>query len=265
MDDKILYAFILTLIAGLSTGIGGFLSFFVNKKNTSILALGLGFSAGVMVYISFMEILPQSKHILFDLHGKLGEWLALTAFFVGIGLTAVIDLLIPENINPHEPHLSELNPSSQILLNKLKRTGIFTAIAITIHNFPEGIATFMASLSDIKWGISIAAAIAIHNIPEGISVALPIYHATNNRRLAFSYAFLSGLAEPVGALVGFFLLRLTFTDLSLGIIFAMVAGIMVYISFDELLPMAREYSTAHTEILGLVLGMLIMAVSLQIF
>lgn len=264
-QDNLLLAFMLTFLAGISTGIGGILAFFIKKENTSFLALGLGFSAGVMIYISFMEILPQSQNSLTEILGKNGAWLALLSFFIGIGITAVIDKLVPENINPHEPHLTASIPQSQILVNKLKRTGVFTAIALAIHNFPEGLATFMAALTNPKWGISIAAAIAIHNIPEGISVAMPIYHATDNKKLAFTYSFLSGLAEPIGAIIGFFFLNLLFNSLSLGIIFAMVAGIMIYISFDELLPMAREYAIGHTEILGLVLGMMVMAVSIQLF
>lgn len=265
MDNNVLTAFVLTLIAGLSTGIGGIFAFFVSKKNSSLLALGLGFSAGVMIYISFMDILPQSQNILSETFGKLGQWIALIAFFGGVLITALIDNLIPENINPHEPHLAQEEKASKELICKLKRTGIFTALAIAIHNFPEGIATFMAALNNINWGISIATAIAIHNIPEGISVALPIYHATGNKKTAFMYSFLSGVAEPVGAFVGFIFLRYFLNDLSFGIIFAVVSGIMVYISFDELLPMAREYATGHTEILGLTLGMLIMALSLVLF
>lgn len=265
MDNQILIAFLLTFLAGISTGIGGLLSFFVKKENISILALGLGFSAGVMIYISFIEILPQAQHSLSEILGKYGEWLALTSFFTGIGITALIDNLVPENINPHEPHLTDSMPESQILINKLKRTGIFTAIAIAIHNFPEGLVTFMAALDNLQWGISIAAAIAIHNIPEGISVALPIYHSTNNKKLAFTYSFLSGIAEPIGAVVGFFLLSFILNDVSMGLIFGFVAGIMIYISFDELIPMAREYAKGHIAILGLSLGMLVMGASLILF
>lgn len=264
MENKVLMAFLLTLIAGLSTGIGGILAFFTSKKNTSLLALGLGFSAGVMIYISFMDILPQSQLVLSKSLHRSGEWIALLAFFTGILITGIIDNFIPENINPHEIHFSDDKTQSNVSLAKLKRTGLFTAGAIAIHNFPEGIATFMASMNNLNWGISIAAAIAIHNIPEGISVALPIYNATDSKKKAFLYSFLSGISEPIGAFIAYIFLRSLLNDITIGIIFALVAGIMIYISFDELLPMAREYSIRHTEILGLVLGMLIMAVSIII-
>jgi len=144
----------------------------------------------------------------------------------------------------------------------LKRTGIFTALAIGIHNFPEGFATFVSALDDPKLGLAIAFAIAIHNIPEGMAVSLPIYHATGDKKSAFWYATLSGFAEPIGALVGFFLLLPFMGEATLGITFGLVAGIMVYISFDELLPAARVYGNAHTTIGGITLGMLVMALSL---
>ena len=143
--------------------------------------------------------------------------------------------------------------------------GKFTALAIAIHNFPEGLATFVSALTDMKIAIPIAIAIAIHNIPEGISVSVPIYYATGSKKKAFLYSFLSGMAEPVGALVGYFFLRSIFSDLSFGIIFAMVAGIMVFISLDELLPAAEKYGEHHLSIYGLILGMIVMAVSLLLF
>lgn len=143
--------------------------------------------------------------------------------------------------------------------------GLFSALAIGIHNFPEGLATFIGALQDPALGISIAAAIAIHNIPEGIAVSVPIYYATQSRQKAFALSFLSGLAEPVGALLGYFLLIQFFSDAIFGIVFAGVAGIMVYISLDELLPTAEEYGEHHIAIYGLISGMLIMAISLLLF
>jgi ZIP family zinc transporter len=148
---------------------------------------------------------------------------------------------------------------------KLKRMGVLTALAIGIHNFPEGIATFTAALTEPKLGISIAVAIAIHNIPEGIAVSVPMYFSTQSRKKAFWYSFTSGLAEPVGAIVGFFLLRAILDDSTFGFVFAAVAGIMVFISIDELLPTAREYDTGHKSIYGLVAGMFVMALSLLLF
>jgi ZIP family zinc transporter len=270
--ENYLLAFSLTLLAGLSTSMGAMLAFYSKKDNTILLSLGMGFSAGVMIYVSFVEILQKSRDAFSTIfsNAALGESIALLCFFIGIGLSAVIDKMIPEDVNPHEPRsnndLQELKCEGGICNpNALKRTGIFTALAIGTHNFPEGFATFIASLEDIALGLPIALAIAIHNIPEGMAVSLPIYHATGDRKKAFWYTTLSGLAEPVGALLGFFLLLPLMGDATLGITFGLVAGIMIYISFDELLPAARVYGNAHTTIAGLVLGMFIMALSLVVF
>ena len=272
--ENFIPAFLLTVLAGLSTGIGALLAFFSKSKSHTFLSIGLGFSAGVMVYVSFVEILSKSKHAFEAIYQSnvIGESLALLCFFGGIGLSALIDRLIPEDVNPHEPKsdkaLSVLkeDTGNELLTNSaLKRTGIFTALAIGIHNFPEGFATFIAAIDDINIGITIALAIAIHNIPEGMAVSLPIYHATGNRKTAFWYAFISGLAEPIGAVIGFFLLLPLMGAATLGITFGFVAGIMIYISFDELLPSARLYGNAHTTILGIVLGMMVMSVSLVAF
>ena len=221
-----------------------------------------------------MEILVKSKESFSNLFESsvTGEIITLICFFSGIAISAFIDRLIPDDVNPHEPktqnELQELKPenhSSVLKTSTLKRTGIFTALAIGIHNFPEGFATFVASLESITLGLSIALAIAIHNIPEGMAVSLPIYHATGDKKKAFWYATLSGVSEPIGALFGFFLLLPFMGEATLGITFGIVAGIMVYISFDELLPAARVYGNAHTAILGLSLGMLVMALSLVLF
>ncbi len=268
-----LYAFVLTLLAGLSTGIGAALAFFSRSDNTTVLSVGLGFSAGVMIYISFVEILVKSKMAFIESYDEISaELLTVLLFFVGFALTFLIDRLIPDDVNPHElkgeKALAELKGGEKMPKREsffLQRTGIFTAIAIGIHNFPEGFATFVAALDHVAIGISIALAIAIHNIPEGMAISLPIYHATGNKKQAFYYAVASGLAEPIGALFGFFLLMPLMGDLTLGITFALVAGIMVYISFDELLPAARVYGNAHTTILGLATGMGVMAFSLILF
>lgn len=259
-------AFLLTLFAGLSTGIGAALAFFTKPGDTRFLSIGMGFSAGVMIYISFVEILPKSQEEFSLAFGAVGgEFLGVLCFFGGIALAFAIDRMIPDDVNPHEfkskNELRALKGSSAVL----KRTGVFTAIAIAIHNFPEGFATFVSTLDSLALGIPIAIAIAIHNIPEGMAVSLPIYHATGKRRTAFWYAFASGLAEPAGALVGYFLLAPLMGELTLGITFGFVAGMMIYISFDELLPSARVYGNAHTTIVGIVLGMLVMALSLIAF
>jgi len=270
--ETIIIAFSLTLFAGLSTGIGAALAFFSRADNTRFLSIGLGFSAGVMIYVSFVEILSKSKIAFSQNMGEISsEIWVLGTFFGGFVLAFLIDLLIPDDVNPHElrseKELHSLKPGHVEAHHRhlLKRTGIFTAIAIAIHNFPEGFATFVAALDGISLGLAIAVAVAIHNIPEGMAVSLPIYHATNDRKKAFMYAFLSGFAEPVGAIIGFFLLMPLLGEMTLGITFGMVAGIMIYISLDELLPSARVYGNAHTAIAGVALGMGVMASSLLLF
>lgn len=264
---SVLFAFALTLFAGLSTGIGSLLSLITKKTSTKFLSIALGFSAGVMIYVSFVEILVKAKVALVtELGEKLGAWATVGGFFFGILVIALIDKLIPSAENPHEVHtVEEMDGKSESHKSNLMRMGLFTALAIAIHNFPEGLATFTAALSDPKLGIPIAAAIAIHNIPEGIAVAVPIFYATGSRKKAFKLSFLSGLSEPVGALVGYLLLFHFFNDVVFGFIFALVAGIMVYISLDELLPSAEEYGEHHLAIYGLIAGMAVMAVSLLLF
>jgi ZIP family zinc transporter len=265
-SENILFALGLTVFAGLATGIGSLMSLLSKKFNPKFLAGSLGFSAGVMVYVSFVEIFVKAKDSLTAVHGlKLGNIYTVIAFFTGIALIALIDKLIPAYENPHEiKNIEEknLNPENS---KKLLRMGLFSALAIAIHNFPEGMATFMAALADPTLGVSIAVAIAIHNIPEGIAVSVPIYYATKNRKKAFWLSFLSGLAEPVGALMGYFILRSFFNESIFGLIFAGVAGIMVYISLDELLPTAEEYGEHHIAIGGLIGGMAVMAISLLLF
>lgn len=273
--ETIFFAFGLTLFAGLATGIGSILAFFTKKTNTGFLSVALGFSAGVMLYVSFIEIFVKAK---VELQSELGEvagtWVTVAAFFGGILLIGIIDRLVPSEENPHEVRKIEdiediekqLEEETEEQSNKkLLRMGVFTALAIGIHNFPEGLATFTAALTDPNLGFAIAVAIAIHNIPEGIAVAVPIYYATESRGKAFTLSFLSGLAEPVGALIGYLLLMPFLTPTVFGIIFAAVAGIMVFISLDELLPTAQEYGEHHLSIYGLVLGMAVMALSLLLF
>ena len=262
--NDILFAFSLTVFAGLSTGIGSLLSLITNKTNTKFLAVALGFSAGVMIYVSFVEILVKAKDSLTAAMGATpGAWATAGGFFAGMFLIALIDKLIPSAENPHEVHtVEEMDGNSEHHKNRLKRMGVLTALAIAIHNFPEGLATFTAALADPELGIPIAIAIAIHNIPEGVAVAVPIFYATGSRKKAFRLSFLSGLAEPVGAAIGFLILLPFMSDAVFGFIFASVAGIMVFISLDELLPSAREYGEHHLSIYGLVAGMAVMALSL---
>jgi len=261
-----IFAFSLTLLAGLSTGIGSLLGFFAKKTNTKFLSVALGFSAGVMIYVSFVEILFKAKKSLIVSLGEgKGSWVTILAFFGGILFIALIDKLVPSFENPHEIHKVEELRAPQKSSRKLMRMGLMSALAIGIHNFPEGLATFTAALKDPQLGIPIAFAIAIHNIPEGIAVSVPIFFATGNRKKAFFYSFISGLAEPAGALIGYILLYFFFNDVIFGILFASIAGIMVFISLDELLPAAREYGEHHLSIYGLISGMAVMAVSLLLF
>ncbi len=263
MFGNVYFAFGLTLFAGLSTGIGSALAFFTSHTHTRILAPSLGFSAGVMIYVSFMELLATAQAELTRLRGATeGGWFTILGFFAGIALIAIIDRMVPEQGNPHEIKRVEAmreRPQDQA---RLLRLGLFTAGAIALHNFPEGFATFIAALKDPALGVSIAIAIAIHNIPEGIAVAVPLFYATGSRKKAFGYSFLSGLAEPVGALVGYLILLPFLNDTLFALTFAFVAGIMVFISLDELLPAAEEYGEHHLAIYGLIAGMAVMAASL---
>lgn len=264
------FAFLLTLFAGLSTGIGAAIAFFAKQTNKKLLAVSLGFSAGVMIYVSLVEILPQSRNCFeTDLGKTMGGWLMIGAFFAGIAVIAIIDRLIPSDENPHEPHMiEEKSLITKGTKQKLMRMGIMSAFAIAIHNFPEGIATFIAAMNNPTIAIPIAVAIAIHNIPEGITVSIPILYATGSRKKAFWLAFLSGLAEPVGALIGYGLLIFFFDTMPMimtGIMFGAVAGIMVFISLDELLPTAEEYGEHHGAIYGLIAGMAVMSISLLLF
>ncbi|HPC58161.1 MAG TPA: zinc transporter ZupT, partial [Kiritimatiellia bacterium] len=296
--NPVLVALGLTLFAGMATGIGSVIAFTAKRTNFRFLSIATGFSAGVMLYVSFVEILVKGGDALAQRYGEAaGNWINAAAFFGGMLLIGLIDNLIPAAENPHETHAeSETRPlhdpnapipdfehqdetrpkNGEISVHdhahhhhKLMRMGLFTALAIGIHNFPEGLATFLAALQDPSLGIAIAIAVALHNIPEGISVSVPIFYATGNRRKAFLYSFLSGLAEPVGALLAYFALRLfvgggngVFPPQVMGILFGLVAGIMVYISVDELLPTSRAYGKGHDSLLGLIGGMAVMALSL---
>lgn len=266
---SIFVAFGLTLIAGISTGFGSLIALFTKKTNTKLISAALGFSAGVMIYVSMVDIYPQANRMLMTSMGKIGSWITVASFFGGILLIGIIDKLIPSFENPHEMRrVEEMDECSDIGAGSMKglmKMGIFTAVAIAVHNFPEGIATFVAALKDPHLGIAITIAIAIHNIPEGVAVSVPIFCATGSRRKAFVYSLLSGLAEPVGALLAYLFLMPILSDLVFGSMFAVVAGIMVFISLDELLPTAREYGEAHLATYGLVGGMAVMAVSLLLF
>ncbi len=260
MENNIIFAFCLTLFAGLATGVGSLISLFAKKTSYSFLAGALGFSAGVMIYVSFTEILVKALESLSVATNEYtGAWLTAGGFFAGILLIALIDKFISP-----EKHNANINKNKKNDKKSLLKMGMFTALAIAIHNFPEGLATFISALEDPSLGVAIALAIAIHNIPEGIAVSMPIYYATGSRLKAFKYSFLSGIVEPVGAVLGYLLLKEFMSDIVFGFIFASVAGIMVFISIDELLPAARKYGKHSLVTYGMILGMMVMALSLLI-
>jgi ZIP family zinc transporter len=292
--NQVLIALGLTLFAGMATGVGSIIAFAAKRTNYRFLSIATGFSAGVMLYVSFVEILFKGREALAVRYGEYwGDWVNTGAFFGGIFLIGLIDTLIPSAENPHDaPAEAEVEPLHKhppgsdgtapgpttdasrpevgsAEHRRLMRTGLFTALAIGIHNFPEGLATFLAALRDPGLGVAIAVAVALHNVPEGISVSVPIFYATGNRRKAFLYSFLSGLAEPIGAIVAYLAIRLVLGGEGgvippqvMGILFGGVAGVMVYISLDELLPTSRAYGKGHDSLIGLLGGMLVMALSL---
>jgi len=288
----------LTLFAGMATGIGSAIAFTAKRTNYRFLSVATGFSAGVMLYVSFVEIFLKGVSSLTEHYGAYwAHWVNAASFFGGMLVIGIIDQAIPKAENPHEARTEDettmlchaSNPiadsdgagtENKAALRRdpqmrekgqrnLMRMGLFTALAIGIHNFPEGLATFLAALQDPSLGIAIATAIALHNIPEGISVSVPIFYATGDRRKAFTYSLFSGLSEPVGAGIGYAAIRFFVAGESgliphqvMGILFGGVAGIMVYISLDALLPTSRAYGKGHDSLFGLVAGMLVMALSL---
>ncbi len=257
MSD-VLFALSLTLLAGMATGVGSILSMFTKKTNTRFLASSLGFSAGVMIYVSMVEIFQKSRMYLSAYTNDLiGYRWAVAAFFTGIVFIGLIDFFVPST-EGDIGNLHDRGKNEKIL----QRMGFMTALAIGIHNFPEGMATFTSALKEPQLGVAIAVAISIHNIPEGIATAVPIYFATGDRKKAFKISFLSGLAEPIGAVIGYLLLRPFFNDMVFGLLFGFIAGIMVFISVEELLPMAREYEKSKVTIIGFIFGMAVIAVSL---
>ena len=273
--NGVISALLLTLIAGSATGIGGALVLFKKKISSNFLAGALGLSAGVMIFISLAELFPESQALIAGTGLPHGDAFILISFFGGMGLIMLIDFLVPEYENPHEASgLSlEARTAAVGVLERtgsekaLHRLGVMSALAIAIHNFPEGIATFIGALNDPEMGAGITFAIAIHNIPEGIAVAIPIYYATKSKGKALLYATLSGLSEPVGAaicygLTAIFGIELTGGSPAFPLVLAAVAGIMIYISLDELLPTAEKYGKHHVAIAGVIGGMAIMGISL---
>ena len=254
---------LMTFLAGFATVIGGFVTFFVNKSNLKVLSLGLGFSAGVMIFVSLTEILDTAQGLLKIYYPNRYHWLLFGGFIAGVVISKLIDEFVPDHVE--EKDFDETCPTEDENCqrkHKIKRAGILTAIAIAIHNFPEGIGTFLVSSQNLAIGASVALAIALHNIPEGIAVALPIYHATGKKRLALWYSFWTGITEPIGAIIGLGLLHWFFPEAFIGFLLIMVVGIMIYISFDTLLPLSHEYGDWHYAITGVMSGIIIIWASI---
>ncbi len=275
MENSYLIALILSTLAGLSTVLGGFVTFFIKENSLKFLSFGLGLSAGVMLFISLVDLYPESCEMIKSQLGENYLFLAILFFAIGILTAVLIDYFIPDHLQSqmftkqlgaNEQHIDSTDckedENAIISIGKIKKAGILTAVVVAIHNLPEGLATFFLTAQDVMLGIGIVIAIAIHNIPEGMAISIPVYQATHSKRKAFLYSFLSGMAEPIGGIVGFVIIKSLFPNLCIGILFSLVAGIMTYISLDTLLPLSKDYDTGHYSISGVVIGLLIMGIAL---
>ena len=275
MENNYLLAFIFSAIAGLSTVIGGFVTFFIKGNSLKYLSFGLGLSAGVMLFVSLVDLYPEAGEMIKTQMGENFAWLAIVCFGLGILSAILIDYFVPDHIQAqmftkqigaNEKHIDSTDCATDenaiISIGKVKRAGLITAIVVALHNLPEGLATFTLTSQDVMLGLGVVFAIAIHNIPEGMAISIPVYQATHSKRKAFFYSFLSGMAEPVGGVIGYLLITTLFPNLCVGLLFALVAGIMTYISLDTLLPLSKDYDTGHYSISGVVLGLMIMGTAL---
>ena len=275
MENNFVIAFVFATIAGLSTVIGGFVTFFIKGNSLKYLSFGLGLSAGVMLFISLVDLYPHSLEMIKEQIGNHFAWLSILFFGLGMLTAVLIDYFVPDHlqtsmftkqIGANETHTDSTdcveNENAVISIGKIKRAGIITAIVVAIHNLPEGLATFTMTTQNVMLGAGIVFAISIHNIPEGMAISIPVYQATHSKRKAFLYSFLSGMAEPIGGVVGYLIIKALFPDLCVGFLFALVAGIMTYISIDTLLPLSRDYDTGHYSVSGIVLGLLTMGTAL---
>lgn len=249
----------LAFLAGMATVLGGCLTFFIKRDNLKALSVGLGFSAGVMIYLALGEVVVDAGEFLVKYFPNSSNWIVFAGFFTGILTAVLIDWLLPSHI---EADLFKSKDECVADVHRIKRAGILIAVAISLHNFPEGLSMFFMTTQSVTLGISLALAIAIHNIPAGIAIALPIYHATGKKRLAIIYSFLSGISELIGALIGLFLIQTILPQMAIGFIFATVAGILIYISFDTILPLSREYGDGHYSVFGVMAGMFVIWLSL---
>jgi ZIP family zinc transporter len=248
MGGNLGVALLLSTLAGLSTTVGSFSALFVRKPGPRFMCLTLGFSAGVMLLLSFMELLSGGIEAV-------GFLPAYAAFFGGMAAMFVLDVVIPHQ------YMAERSPADETQVGLLQ-TGLLVALGIGVHNFPEGMATLVGTLHDVSLGVAIALAIALHNIPEGLAVSVPVYAATGSRSKAFLWSFLAGVAEPAGAVVAALLLRPLLSNSVLGLMLSGVAGVMVFISLDELVPVSRSFGEAHLSIIGVFIGMVVMVLSL---
>ena len=249
-DVAAIRALILSFLAGMSTLLGAFIIFITNKKSEKLVTISLGFAGGVMISVSFTDLMPNANILLAAYAGeKMGVVLGVVFLLVGVLLAALLDKFVPHEDEPHGDGKQHEN---------LFRVGFVSTLAIGLHNFPEGIATFMAGYENMTLGISIALAIAMHNIPEGISVAMPIYFATGSKMRAFKYTFLSGIAEPIGATLAFLILKPYINDLTLGMIFGIISGVMLYIAIEELLPSSRQYGYTKEALIATFAGIILM-------
>lgn len=260
ISPPVLTALLVCVGAAAATVLGSVLVLRANHSNPRVLAFGLAFSGGAMVYVSLIEIFGKSLSSFTEAYGAKSAYTAATiAFFGGVALLAAIDRLIP---NPHHGMDTE-DPA--VLNERLRRVGLLAAAAITAHNFPEGLATFFATLDNPVVGAPLAFAIAIHNIPEGVSIAVPVYYATGSKKKAVLASALSALAEPTGAILGYLVLKPFLSPALFGSVFGMIAGVMVFLALDELMPEAKRYSRGHEAAYGMVIGMAAMALSLVLF
>ena len=240
------YAFLLTVLAGLSTMLGTIFIFIKKKDNNKIVLSSLSFAAGVMICVSITDLIPESINLLRD---NINNISTIIISFLGIFLGIIISMLIDYYL-PDKPSISSDK--------KLYKVGFISMIAIILHNIPEGIATFVATNSDITLGISLAIAIAMHNIPEGISISVPLYYSTGSKKRAIMYTLISALSEPFGALLAYLFLKDIMNDIILGILFSIIAGIMLQISFCELIPTTKKYNNKKTAIIFFILGVIFM-------
>ena len=266
MTKDVILSLGLTTLVGLSMGLGSLLSFIVDETNKRFLALSLSFSAGIMIYVSFMAILPEGMELIESYTGQHSSLIALTGFFGGMLITALMEKLVHRfGGHIHGHHHGEHKNVEEHDDEHLSKLGLMSAVAIAIHNLPEGLALFTAGLKDITMAIPIAAAIVLHNIPLSIAISVPIYHSTGSKKKAFTYSLLVGLCQPLGAIIGYALLSRYFNDLVFGVLFSVVAGVMIFVSLDELLPSAQKYEDHHISVYGAIAGMMVMALSLNFF